>query len=180
MSVRRRIWGAVVVGALVLACGEGRAIFNIDVLSYKPQLADTVPYTVPGGTSITGAQTAFELRLPPLGNSIVDSVTARYASTVLNTAGGGRIILEIFFANDSTGIYSSPIRVVDTAVVAGPDTQVVGPLSVPLFADSLFSQSSLWVGVRGSIVADPGPAMTGRVVTVSVLGLRIVLQDKIF
>jgi len=180
MSGSRPCW-LVVAGALVVACGEGRAIFNIDVLSYQPGLADTLPYTVPGGTSITGIKDSFELQLPGgLGNSTVDSVSLRYASTVLNTSGGGRFVLEIFFDSTASGVFTSSVRFVDTAVVAGPDTQQLGPLTVPLLANGLFSGDRLWVGVRGSLLADPGPSMTGRIVTVSELRLRIVLQDKIF
>jgi len=178
----RLTWLAVTAGAaLALACGEGRAIFNVDVLSYEPALADTVPYLVPGGVSITQVRDSFPLDLPPgLGNAIVDSVSVRYGSTVLNAAGGGRFILEISFSSDSTTIFSSPVKFADTAIVAGPDTQPLGPISVPLFADSLFAQEKLWVGVRASLVADPGPSLTGRFVTVSVLRLRIVIQDKFF
>lgn len=180
MPVSRLMWLAAVAG-MVVACGEGRAIFNIDVLSYEPGLADTLPYTVPGGTNITGLKDSFELQLPGgLGNSTVDSVAVRYASTVLNTAGGGRFILEVFFDSTASGIFTSTARFVDTAVVAGPDTQSLGPITVPLLANNLFSGSSLWVGVRASLLADPGPTMTGRIVTVSELRLRIVLQDKIF
>jgi hypothetical protein len=180
MPVTRLNWLAAVAGALVVSCGEGRAIFNIDVLSYRPTLADTLPYSVPGGTSGSG-QDAFRLQLPGgLGNSTVDSVSLRYGSTVLNTAGSGRFILEIFFSSDSSTVFTSSVRFVDTALVAAADTQLLGPITVPLFADSLFSKEALFVGVRGSVLADPGPTMTGRLVTVSLLRLRIVLQDKIF
>jgi len=164
-----------------LGCGEGRAIFNVDVLSFEPALADTVPYLVLGGTSITAVRDSFPLRLPSgLGNASVDSVSVLYGSTVLNTAGAGKFKLEIFFGSDSATIFSSAVRFADSAIVAGPDTQPLGPISVPLFADSLFAQEKLWVGVRASLVANPGPTMTGRFVTVSVLRLRIVIQDQIF
>ncbi len=180
MPVTRLSWLAAVAG-LAVGCGVGRAIFNIDVLSYRPSLADTLPYVLPGGTSITGLRDSFELALPGgLGNSVVDSVSLRYASTILNTGGGGQFILEVFFDSTASGVFTSTVRFADTAVVAGPDTQLLGPLIVPLLADNLFSGDRLWVGVRGSLAADPGPALTGRVVTVSVLGLRIVLQDQIF
>ena len=180
MRVTRLNWLAAVAGALVVSCGEGRAIFNVDVLSYRPQLADTLPYTVPGGLG-DSLQDAFRLQLPGgLGNSTVDSVSLSYGSTLLNTAGSGQFILQIFFSSDSASVFTSPVRFDDTAVVAGPDTQQLGPITVPLFADSLFSKEALFVGVRGSVLANAGPAMTGEVVTVSVLRLRIVLQDKIF
>lgn len=172
---------AAAAGGLLLGCGEGRAIFNIDVLSYEPQLADTVPYVVPGGTAVTGLRDSFSLTLPGgLGNSTVDSVSLLYGSTVLNAAGSGKFILEVFFSSDPGAVFTSPVSFADTAIVAGPDTQVIGPISVPLFADTLFSQNELWVGVRGSVAADPGPSLSGKVVPVSVLRLRIVLQDKVF
>ena len=147
----------------------------------EPGLADTVPYAVPGGTAITNVRDSFSLSLPGgLGNSIVDSVALLYGSTVLNTAGGGRFKLEVFFSSDPASLFTSTVRFADSATVTGTATQVIGPIAVPLFADSLFSKDLLWVGVRGSVVADPGPTMTGRLVPVSMLRLRIVLQDKVF
>ena len=64
MSVSRLTWSAAVAVFMILGCGEGRAIFNVDVLSYEPTLADTVPYAVPGGTSITQVRDSFGLDLP--------------------------------------------------------------------------------------------------------------------
>jgi hypothetical protein len=172
---------AAAAGALMLGCGEGRAIFNVDVLSYEPGLADTVPYVVPGGTALTNLRDSFALTLPGgLGNSTVDSVSLLYGSTVLNAAGSGKLKLEVFFGSDPGTVFTSSVSFADSAVVAGADTQVIGPISVPLFADTLFSKNELWVGVRASIVANAGPSMSGRVVPVSVLRLRIVLQDKFF
>jgi hypothetical protein len=152
------------------------------VLSYEPALADTVPYVVPAGTAVTNVQDSFALTLPGgLGNSTVESVSLLYGSTVLNAAGSGKLKLEVFFGSDPASVFTSPVSFADSAIVAGPDTQVIGPISVPLFADTLFSKTELWVGVRASIVADPGPSsLSGRVVPVSVLRLRIVLQDKFF
>lgn len=182
MSGTRLTWLATAfAGVLVLGCGEGRAIFNVDVLSYEPGLADTVPYTVPGGTSLSNLRDSFSLNLPGgLGNSVVDSVLLLYGSTVLNTAGSGKFKLQVFFSSDGATVFSSPVRSADSITVSGSSTQVIGPLTVPLFADTLFSKDKLWVGVQGSVAADPGPTMTGRLVPVSVLRLRIVLQDKVF
>jgi hypothetical protein len=179
MSVTRLTWLAVAAGVMILGCGEGRAIFNIDVLSYEPGLADTVPYAVPGGTSIT-QRDSFGLDLPGgLGNSIVDSVTLQYGSTVLNAGGAGSFTLQVSFDSIASTVFSSPVVQVDTTISwTGPDTVVVGPITVPLLADTLFTKSQLWVGVRASVVANT--AMTGRFVTVSVLRLRIIFQDKVF
>ena len=181
MSVTRLTWCAALAGVLILGCGEGRAIFNVDVLSYEPQLADTVPYSVPGGTPDTQVRDSFGLALPGgLGNSTVQSVSLLYGSTVLNVAGGGTFKLEMFFDSSAATVFSSSVVRVDSAVFTGPDTVVLGPISIPLFADSLFTKDKLWVGVRGSVRANAGPTMTGRYVTVSVLRLRIIFQDKVF
>ena len=182
MSFSRFSGLAIAAGVLMLGCGEGRLIFNVDLLSYEPTLADTLPYAVPGGTSLPSGQRRFPLRVIGLvGNSTVDSVLLRYGTSVLNAAGGGRFILEVFFGVDSATVFASPVSFVDTVVVAGPDTQLVGPISVSLLADdNVFTSTTIWVGVRGSLAADPGPVMTGSLVTVSVLGLRIILQDQIF
>lgn len=183
MSRTRFAWIGVVAGGILLSagCGEGRAIFNIDVLSYDPTLADTVPYSVTGGTTLPQVAEAFSLNLPPgMGKSSVDSVSLQYGATVLNTAGGGKFKVEFFFGSDSATVFSSSVVKADSVIVAGPDTQVVGPISVPLLADTLFTQDQLWVGVRFTVAASPGPTLTGRAVPVSILRLRVVVQDKIF
>lgn len=181
MSVTRLTWCAALAGVLILGCGEGRAIFNVDVLSYEPKLADTIPYAVPGGTTINQVRDSFGLDLPGgLGNSTVDSVSLLYGSTVLNATGSGKIKLEMFFDSTPGNVFSSSVMRADSVVFTGPVTVVLGPISVPLFADSLFVQSKLWVGVRATVVANAGPTMTGRFVTVSVLRLRIIFQDKVF
>jgi len=71
--------------ALVVACGQGRAIFNVDVLSFmQPSGRDTIRYNLPP-SPITLTADSFipvqKISLPSgLGNSSVDSVSVTAAA----------------------------------------------------------------------------------------------------
>src|SRR5438094_10563761 len=67
---------ALVSAAVAAGCGEGRAIFNVDVYSFlKGTGRDTIPYLVPG-LSGRGSSIPQKINLPGAGSSIVDSVRA--------------------------------------------------------------------------------------------------------
>ena len=88
---------------LVAACGEGRAIFNIDAYSFMAGTGkDTIPYVIPPATSAT-ASTVQKINLPPgFGSSGIDSVRITTGGAdLINTAGTGTIGFQLFFASDS-------------------------------------------------------------------------------
>src|SRR2546425_10996430 len=78
--------------AVAAGCGEGRAIFNVDVYSFlKGTGRDTVPYLVPPGLSGSGTSTPQKINLPGAGSSIVDSVRALGTIDLINATGSGSL-----------------------------------------------------------------------------------------
>ena len=98
---------SLLVGLLVIvaACGEGRAIFNIDAQSFMQGTGkDTIPYVIPPASSGT-VSTFQRINLPPgFGSSGVDSVRITAGNiTLLNSAGQGTVGFTLYFAADSAG-----------------------------------------------------------------------------
>ena len=167
------------------ACGEGRAIFNVNVLSFiSPSGGDTIQYNVPGiiATSADSSIPPQKVLLPPgLGKSSVDSVQVTGAAIIENTTGTGSIQFRIYFSKSAANVYTTTPYIAANGTISGPQPSVVQllpPTAVSL-ADSVFDADTLWVGVRAGITTNVGPNLLGRV-RLTVLGLRVVLQDKIF
>src|SRR2546426_12668134 len=81
---------ALVSAAVAAGCGEGRAIFNVDVYSFlKGTGRDTVPYLVPG-LSGSGSSIPQKINLPGAGSAIVDSVRALRKLELINSTGPDR------------------------------------------------------------------------------------------
>lgn len=184
MHLTRLTWLAATAAiAVVLGCGEGRAIFNVDVLSFiGGEGRDTVHYTVPGGTSGTVDNPPVQVTLlQGLGNSTVDAVTLALAANVENATGAGKVKFQIFFSSSSAGLYSTTPYAQDSANVSGADTAILAVDSVPLVADSIFGQDQIYVGVRVAVTANAPalPAMDGRL-RLTKVRLRIILQDQVF
>lgn len=168
------------------ACGAGRAIFNVDVVSFlQPSGKDTLGYNVPAAPITVSADsfiTPQKISLPSgLGKSTVDSVTVTAAAVAENTSGTGSATFEVFFSRDSATVYSTTPYISASGTISG--TQ---PSTVPLLApstvslmDSVFNTNTLWVGIHAAVTKNAGPALIGRV-RVTTLLLRIVLQDKVF
>ena len=171
--MRTRGIGAALLLAALGACGEGRAIFNVDVLSFiKGEVADTVPYIVPGGASGSDSIPAVEVNMLGLSADELDSVTVTLGAQVENAGGNGTIAFEIYFAPDSLSTYNpGNLYVADTAVVSGVDTVAITPLPVVLVGDTLFANQSVWVGVRAAVAAATN--MSGKV-RLTQLDLRVV------
>lgn len=175
---------AVAAGAASFAqgCGQGRAIFNVDVLSFLGgQGKEVVPYVIPSGTSGTVDNPPVQVTLlKGLGNSTVDSVTLTVAANVENDSGSGKVKFQIFFSSDQATVYSGTPYAQDSATVTGSQTAVLAPAPIPLVADSIFGQDQIFVGVRVAVTANAGPppAMGGQL-RLSTVKLRIVLQDHV-
>ena len=102
---------AVALLVVVTACGQGHAIFNVDVYSFMQGTGkDTIPYFIPPATPTT-VSTVQKITLPPgFGSSVVDSVRITTGSANLeNTGGSGTIGFQLFFASDSAGTYTAPM-----------------------------------------------------------------------
>jgi len=178
MHLTRSTWLVVAVGAAVLlGCGEGHVIFNVDVLSFLNTADDTVHYPspIPPGTTIESPPISF--RLPPgLGSkATVQSLSVTTADSVHNASGSGQVKFEILFGADSSTLYTTAKAYAkDSVVVSGVKDTVLAPDSVPIIGDTLFTNDHLFMGVR----LTTGSGVTGRL-RLSVLQLRIVLQDHL-
>lgn len=180
--MKTRVWSAILLGAaLAVACGEGRAIFNVDVLSFLGgQGNDSVHYTIPAGTSGTVDNPPVKVTLlKGLGNTTVDSVTLAVGARVDNQTDTGTVKFQIFFSGTQAGTYTGTPYAQDSAVVHGAESATLNPAPIPLVADSIFGKDTIFVGVRVAVSAKPGPPMVGTLHLSKVI-LRIVLQDHIF
>jgi len=167
----------------VAACGEGKAIFNVDVYSFMQGTGnDTIRYLIPPATSVT-ASTVQKVSLPPgFGSSGVDSVKITTGSAnLMNTAGSGTIGFRLYFAADSAGTFTAPVALdIPATAVNGVETvpvSITGDISGVV--DSLFKQNVLWMRVAATGTNGGATPVTGKGVLTSLL-IRVVLQDKVF
>ncbi len=176
--------GVALLAALAVGCGEGRAIFVVDVHSFLFGTGrDTVFYLVPASTSLDTS--SFQrINLPGAGSSIVDTVHAIGGVTFLNPSGSGTIRFQLYVAADSVGTYNASALAVSVpappagpALVPGPPVGIDADLSNSV--NSVFTQSELWVRLVAQVSAAAGLPMQGKMVLDS-LSLRIVVRDKIF
>jgi hypothetical protein len=166
---------------LVAACGEGRVILNVDVLSFLSSSDSVKSFDVLGGIPQTDSTVSRQFFLPPgFGKSSVESVTATAAAALICTGGGGSVRFDVFFARTQGALFTSTpyLTAMSGAVVAGDSVSLLPPTSVSL-ADTVFNTDTLWVGIRARVATNVGPNMTGRL-RVQDLHLRIALQDKVF
>ncbi len=167
------------------ACGEGRAVFNVDVLSFiQPSGKDTIHYNLPTVVAFSADSfiTPQKVSLPPgLGKSSVDSVQVTAAAVIENSTGTGSIQFEVFFAKDSANVYLTTPYISANGTITGtqPSTVPLLPPTAVSLADSVFDADQLWVGVHAGIAKNAGADLVGRV-RLTTLSLRVVLQDKIF
>ncbi|HEY7194711.1 MAG TPA: hypothetical protein VH439_13310 [Gemmatimonadales bacterium] len=168
----------------VAACGQGRAIFNVDVYSFLQGTGrDTFPYVIPPSLSTT-VNTVQKVSLPPgFGSSGVDSVRITSGNvTLVNDSGAGSIGISVYFAGDSAGTYSAPAALtISPTAVSGADTVAV-PISGDISAvvDSLFNQSVLWVRIEATGQNSSLTQTAGGTGILTALMIRVVLQDKVF
>jgi hypothetical protein len=176
----------VLVAALLsAACGEGRAIFNVDVYSFLAGTGkDTVPYIIPPSTT-DSASTFQRVNLPPgFGSSIVESATLTGAADLRNTAGTGTLGFRLYIAADSASTLDSATAFAFGTSNASVSGTNVTPISLsggltPAVLQTL-TQSSMWIRIvaKGQN-ADPVNPVTGKMI-LTALDLRVVMQDKIF
>ena len=164
---------------LTAACGEGRAILNIDLLSFFPSAALDTAYTVPGGTSLPLTVNPVEVTTVELGGSVIDSAFVTVAADVQNTTGSGTVEFEVYFDRQVLTLFApGNLVAADTAAVSGPGTVTLAPPPFLVGDPTVLASDKFWVGVRLVGNASAGPAMTGRV-QVGVLSLRMVVQDEL-
>jgi hypothetical protein len=93
----------------------------------------------------------------------------------VNSSGSGQVSFQIFFGADAATLYNGTPYAQGSADFTGADSIPITPPAIPVIGDPLFTNDSLYFGVRVSVQ----PGMAGRL-RLSTVQLRIVLQDKIF
>jgi len=169
---------------LSAACGEGRAIFNVDVYSFiRGSGNDTIPYAIPPLSAGTVSNSPRQINLPPgFGSSIVDSVHITGTASLVNTAGTGTIGFRLYLDSTSAGTLNASALAIDIPPtgVSGTNTSplvITGDLSAAL--RTLFTASSLWVRMAATGNNAGATPVTGKM-ALTALQVRVVLQDKIF
>ena len=181
--------GVTLLVAVAAACGEGHAIFSIDVHSFMTGGTDTLRLPpdpslgLPPGGMITGSITPMGVDLPTaMSSSIVDTVLLTGSLDVTHSTGSGTFSYDVFFSSSS-----------DPAVVyAGTPALTVGPVSIPTTAPvpitsqnlaavvgDAFKGSALYVGIRATM-SNTGLTNLQSTFKLTALQARIVFQDKIF
>jgi hypothetical protein len=168
---------------LAAACGQGHAIFNVDVYSFlKGTGDDSIPYFVPPGPPVSASSTPRRIDLPGAGSSIVDSVLVNGKVNFENQAGAGTIGLQLYLAADSLGSLSSSalaLTVPDANVsgnVPTPDT-IIGRLSSTVL--SLLAGKQLWVRFQAN-GSNSGAVLLQGSAVLKGLRLTVVMNDKFF
>jgi hypothetical protein len=168
---------------VVAACGEGHAIFNVDVYSFlKGTGDDSIAYFVPPGVTDSASSTPRRVDLPGAGSSIVDSVLVNGKVNFENQAGTGTIGLQLYLDSTAAGTMnaSALALTVPDANVSGnavtPDT-IIGRLSSTVI--SLLAGKQIWVrfqakGSNSGLVLLQGSAVLKG------LRLTVVMNDKFF
>jgi hypothetical protein len=169
---------------LVTACGEGRAIFNIDVYSFMAGTGrDTIPYAVLPFSTASGSK-ELKINLPPgFGKSSVDSVRITSGGgSLINAGGTGNIGFQLYVAADSLGTFNA-----GALALSVPPVTVTGAQTVPVVifgdlsaaVDSLFTLPAVWIRLAAT-GTNTGPTLLSGRMAITALQLRVVLKDKIF
>ncbi len=160
-------------------CGQGRAIFDIDVFSFlRATNADTLPYVGPLPPGVPDTIPVQTIRSLGIGSSsIVDTVRLFGTVDFVNSSGTGNVTFAVYFDTVKSAVYTgTPAFSVNGAVTPGATT--TSPFDIPDLPTALkplFLASTVYVGIRVST--------TGTIAgTAKLTGLRarIVIQDKIF
>jgi hypothetical protein len=164
------------------ACGEGKAIFNIDVFSFmQAEDVDTIPYfaPLPPGTPDTIPVQVVQLLPIGLENSIVDTVRVTATLDFVNSNGTGTVGFAIYVDTVPNVYAGAPAFTVGPVAVSGANTSQ-GFLDTDLASSLLpmFSHATVYIGARVTATATVPPVQ--GVARVSSLDLRIVLQERIF
>jgi len=175
-----RLLGGVIALGLAVACGEGRAIINVDILSFMQSAKDdTLAYNIPLTVSATTDGVPVKVGLiPGLGSNSADSVTFTVGAAVENKTGAGTFRFQLLFAPDSVGTYTSTDTVgTGTASVTGLQTT---PLAVTktIVGDPVFSNKEVWVLLRSFETVTTAP-MTGTL-RLNQFRVRLVIKDSPF
>ena len=165
---------------LVAACGEGNAIFNVDVLSFLSASDSVKRFSVPVGIGQADSSAARRFFLPPgFGKTAADSVSASATASIIDTAGSGSVQFDVFFARTQGGLFTGTpyLSANSGAMVAGDSVRLLPPTTVSL-ADTVFQKDTVWVGIRARINKNVTTTVAGRF-RLNSLNVRIVVKGNI-
>lgn len=180
--MRRSLLGLTLVALAVAACGEGKAIFNIDVFSFmQAEDADTIPYYSPLPPGVPDTIPVQQIQLLPIGmdQSIVDTVRVMATIDFVNSSGTGTVGFAIYVDSVPNVYARPPALTVGPVAVSGTNTSQ-GTINADLVSTflPLFNKTTLYIGARVTATASAPPVQ--GVARVSSLDLRIVLQERVF
>ena len=168
---------------LAAACGEGQAIFKVDVYSFlKGTGDDSIAYFVPPGPPDSASSTPRRIDLPGAGSSIVDSVLVNGKVSFENQAGTGTIGLQLYLDSTAAGTMNSSalaLTVPDANVsgpAATPDT-IIGRLSSNVIA--LLAGKQVWIRFQAK-GSNSGAVLLQGSAVLKGLRLTVVMNDKFF
>ena len=180
--MRARLLWVAALAAVAAGCGEGRLIFNIDVISFlHTSAADTLPYVgplPPGVPDTIPVQTVQSLGIG--SSSIVDTVRFTGAVDFVNATGTGNVLFAVYFDSVKSTVYNgTPAFSVSGAVTPGTTTHSTFDIpDIQTALKPLFLASTIYVGIRAS--ATPSAGTLSGTAKLTALQTRIVVQDKIF
>src|SRR5689334_23244030 len=180
--MRARLLCIAALAAVAAACGQGRAIFDIDVYSFlHTSNADTLPYLgplPPGVPDTIPVQTVQSIGIG--SSSIVDTVRLSGAVDFVNSTGSGNVVFAVYFDSVKSTVYSgTPAFSVSGSVTPGANTHSTFDIpDIQSALKPLFLSSTIYVGIRAS--ATPTAGTISGTAKLTALRARIVVQDKIF
>jgi hypothetical protein len=188
--------GVALLTAVAVACGEGRAIFHVDVHSFMAGTgSDTLrltPEPLPGfppGSTFSDSITPVGVDLPSaMSSSIVEDVRLTGNLDITNPTSSGSLSYEVFFASssDPAVVYAPGALALS---IGAPSFPAVTTTSIPFSSGNLaalvgdaFKQSALYVGIRATIQNTEPVGGPDLKTTLKLTELRatIVFQDKVF
>ena len=168
---------------LAAACGQGHAIFDVDVYSFlKGTGDDSISYFVPPAVTDSASSTPRRIDLPGAGSSIVDSVLVNGKVNFENQAGTGTIGLQLYIDSTAAGTLNSSalaLTVPDASVSSNavtPDT-IIGRLSSNVL--SLLAGKQIWVRFQAK-GSNSGAVLLQGSAVLKALRLTVVMNDKFF
>jgi len=158
--MRARLLCIAALAAVAAACGQGRAIFDIDVYSFlHTSNADTLPYLgplPPGVPDTIPVQTVQSIGIG--SSSIVDTVRLSGAVDFVNSTGSGNVVFAVYFDSVKSTVYSgTPAFSVSGAVTPGATTHSTFDIpDIQTALKPLFLSSTIYVGIRASATPTAG------------------------
>jgi hypothetical protein len=174
----------VALAAAAAGCGQGRAIFDIDVFSFLSATnADTLAYRGPLPPLVPDTIPVQTVKSLGIGSSsLVDTVRLIGSVNFVNDSGTGNVTFAVYFDTVKSAVYTgTPAFSVSGAVTPGVTTP--SPFDIPDLPTALkplFLASTVYVGIRVSATPTPPSGPVRGTAKLTALRARIVIQDKLF